>query len=241
MELSRDKPETVERVQHTLVTRAERVVLDWVCARLPRWVTPDKLTLLAILAAVGIGLCYAFSGSEPALLWVAIGLFAVHWFGDSLDGSIARHRSMERPNYGFFIDHSSDMLAGLLILGGLGLSPYVRIEVALLTLAGYYLVSIHTFLLAKVTGEFHLSHGGMGPTEIRIAFMLATLGMIVFGTDVPQWRGFSMWDGVVAACGLLMIGIYVTLTLAIGRKLSEEDNARLARKRAEQPSDHDTR
>lgn len=234
MKLSGDEPEKIERIQHTLVTRAERVMLDWLCARLPGWVTPDKLTLLAILAAIGIGLCYVFSDNAPALLWAAIGLFVVHWFGDSLDGSIARHRSIERPNYGFFIDHSSDMLAGLLILGGLGLSPFVKLEIALLTLAGYYLVSIHTFLLAKVTGEFHLSHGGLGPTEIRIAFILATLGMIAFGTDVPGWRGFSLWDGLAAACGLLMIGIYVTLTISIGTRLSQEDRRRLAEKRADQ-------
>ncbi|WPZ05115.1 CDP-alcohol phosphatidyltransferase family protein [Blastomonas marina] len=234
MRVSRDEPDKIERIQHTLVTRAERAALDWLCTRLPRWVTPDKLTLLAILAAVGIGLCYVFAESEPVLLWVAIGLFVVHWFGDSLDGSIARHRSIERPNYGFFIDHSSDMLAGLLILGGLGLSPFVKLEIALLTLAGYYLVSIHTFLLAKVTGEFHLSHGGLGPTEIRIAFILVTICMIVFGTDVPQWRGFSLWDGIVAACGALMIAIYVTLTIAIGTRLSGEDKARLAKKRADQ-------
>lgn len=231
MELTRKKPEKVERIQHTLLTRGERIVLDWLCARLPKWVTPDKLTLLAVLAAVGIGLCYAFSGDAPALMWVAIALFGVHWFGDSLDGSIARFRKIERPNYGFFIDHSSDMLAGLLILGGLGLSPFVKLEVALLTLAGYYLVSIHTFLLAKVTGKFQLSHGGMGPTEIRVAFILVTLGMIAFGTDVPEWRGFLLWDGIVAACGLLMIAVYVTLTITIGSQLSDEDEARREKKR----------
>ena len=241
MNLSQDNPDKVERIQQTLLTRGERKVLDWLCARLPAWVTPDKLTLLAVFAAIGIGLCYAFSGEAPWLLWVAIGLFVVHWFGDSLDGSIARFRKVERPNYGFFIDHSSDMLAGLVILGGLGLSDYVRVEIALLTLAGYYLVSIHTFLLAKVTGQFHLSHGGMGPTEIRVAFILLTLGMIVFGTDVPSWLGFSVWDGIVAACGLLMIGIYVTLTITIGSRLSDEDEARRDKKRAATVSDQDIR
>ncbi len=238
MNLTQDKPEKVERIQQTLITRGERVVLDWLCARMPAWVTPDKLTLLAILAAVGIGLCYAFSGDQPGLLWLAIGLFVVHWFGDSLDGSIARHRRIERPNYGFFIDHSSDMLAGLLILTGLGLSPYVKIEVALLTLAGYYLVSIHTFLLARVTGEFHLSHGGVGPTEIRIAFILATLGFLVFGMDVPRWGAFLLWDGIVAACAVAMIGVYVTLTISIGNKLSGEDTALLEKKAARNAAEH---
>lgn len=234
MKLSHSQPDKIERIQQSLVTRAERIALDWLCARMPAWVTPDRLTLLAFLAAVGIGLCYTFSDSEPGLLWAAIGLFVIHWFGDSLDGSIARHRRIERPNYGFFIDHSSDMLAGLLILGGLGFSQLVQAEVVLLALAGYYLVSIHTFLLAKVTGEFHLSHGGVGPTEIRIAFVLATLGMIAFGTDVPSWRGFSLWDGLVAACGLLMIAIYVTLTISVGRQLAREDEERLAKKRSDQ-------
>lgn len=239
--MSQDKPDKVERIQHTLVTRAERAVLDWLCARLPRWVTPDRLTLLAILAAVGIGLCYVFSGSEPALLWIAIGLFVVHWFGDSLDGSIARYRGLERPSYGFFIDHSADMAAGLLILGGLGLSPYVRIDFALLALAGYYLLSIHTFLLAKVTGKFQLSHGGIGPTEIRIIFIAVTLGLIAFGADVPTWFGLILWDWLVLGAAAVMIGVFVVTTLQVGKTLSDEDNARLAGKQAERRDDQEIR
>ena len=232
MALSQDTPEKVERIQHTLFTRMERRLLDWLCARLPTWVTPDKLTLLAALAAIGIGICLAFSGENPGLLWVAIALFFVHWFGDSLDGSIARYRSIERPNYGFFIDHRSDMLAAFVILVGLGISPYVRTDVALLALAGYYLLSVHTFLLAKVTGEFHLSHGGIGPTEIRVIFILLALGLLVFGQDVPEWNGYSLWDGIVGAAGVLMISIFAVVTLMIGGRLSREDNARLEAKRA---------
>ncbi|ANU08290.1 CDP-alcohol phosphatidyltransferase family protein [Paraurantiacibacter namhicola] len=242
MALSKDNPEKVDRIQQTPFTKAERRLLDWLCERMPAWVTPDKLTLLAALAAIGIGLCFAFSGQHPWLLWLSIALFGVHWFGDSLDGSIARYRRMERPNYGFFIDHSSDMMAGFVILGGLGLSPYVRIEIALLALAGYFLLAIHTFLLAKVTGEFHLSHGGLGPTEIRMIFIALTLGIIFGGPDVPSWGGYSVYDIVVGGCAVLMLGIFAVVTLSVGRRLSQEDNARLAARmaaRAEQDARQD--
>ena len=107
------------RIQRNVLAESEKRLLAWICPRLPAWVTPDKLTVLALLAAATIGAGYALSNFDPAWLALSVIGYFVHWFGDSLDGTIARYREVERPRFGYFIDHSCDGLASLLILGGL--------------------------------------------------------------------------------------------------------------------------
>ena len=113
----------VDRIQQNLLAASERRLLNWMCARMPRWVTPDLLTALGMVGAFAIFAGYAASGLHVGWLWLSIAGYAVQWFGDSMDGSLARFRHIERPSYGYFIDHSCDGLATLLILAGMGASP----------------------------------------------------------------------------------------------------------------------
>ena len=125
----------IERVQQNMLARGERWVLNRLCARMPRWVTPDMLTFTGMVGALAIFAGYAASNLGDGWLWLSIAGYVVHWFGDSLDGSLARFRRIERPRYGYFLDHSCDGLATLLILAGMGASPYIRMDVALVALA----------------------------------------------------------------------------------------------------------
>jgi len=143
--------------------------LAWLAARMPRWVTPDLLTAIGVLGATVTCVGYAFAGAHPALLWIATFGLVINWFGDSLDGTVARFRHIERPRYGYFLDNSLDCLAALLLALGLGLSGYVRFDFGFFTLAAYMMMSALTFLRANVTGVFYVTYGGIGPTEIRIA------------------------------------------------------------------------
>ena len=156
-----------QRIQSNVLAAGERRLLIWLCARMPPWVTPDFLTGLGFVGAISVFLGYALSVWHPAWLWLAIAGYGIHWFGDSLDGSLARYRQIERPAFGYFIDHSTDALANLIAMAGLGLSIYVDLDVALFTLAGYLLLSIHAFLAARVVGEIRLSYLAGGPTELR--------------------------------------------------------------------------
>ena len=214
------------RIQQTLLTRAERRALNWLCARLPRWVTPDFLTSLALVAAGVIFLAYALSNLDPAWLWLAVAGYVVHWFGDSLDGSVARYRGIERPRYGYFIDHSCDGIAILLILGGIGTSPFVRVDVALLAVAAYLLLAVHTFLVAKVAGEFPLSHGGLGPTELRLILIVVTIAMFADERATMALPGFSVFDLVVIAAAVIMLATFLVETWRKGRVLSARDSQR---------------
>lgn len=213
-----------KRIQENLTNRAERRVLDWLCARLPLWLTPDRLTAIGFVGAVLVAIGFALSNFGRAWLLLAIAGFALNWFGDSLDGSIARFRKIERPNYGYFIDHSLDALANTLLVLGMGLSPYLRMDTALIGLVGYLLLSVHTFISARIFGVFQLSYLGGGPTEMRLALMVMTGLMFWIGpaANIPWPLGglmFSPFDVFVCALGALLTGIFVFHTIKTGAVL----------------------
>jgi archaetidylinositol phosphate synthase len=215
--------EPTRRIQRNVLAEGEKRLIAWLCPRLPAWFTPDRLTLIALIAAFAIGLGYTLSNLHPAWLWLAVAGYFVHWFGDSLDGSIARYRRIERPRFGYFIDHSADGLAVLLILGGIGASPYLRVDVAMFTVVAYLLLAVHTFLLAKVQGDFPLSHMGAGPTELRLILIALTVAMSLFGPDEGRIAGFNAFDIVFTAVSTVLVGIFVVQTLRVGRDLAIAD------------------
>jgi phosphatidylglycerophosphate synthase len=162
-----------------LLARPEARVLDWIARRLPARVLPDHLTVLGLLAALGIATAYALSDRDPAWLWVASALLVVHWLGDSLDGTLARVRRIERPRYGYYLDHLVDAIATALIGIGLGLSPYMLAATALLAVVVYLVLSINTYLETQTLGVFRLGYGRLGPTEARIALIAVNTALAV--------------------------------------------------------------
>jgi archaetidylinositol phosphate synthase len=213
-----------KRIQENITARAERRVLNWLCARLPMWLTPDRLTAIGFFGAVLVAAGFALSNFGRDWLLLAVAGFALNWFGDSLDGSIARYRNIERPNYGYFIDHSLDALANTLLVLGMGFSPYLRVDVALFGLVGYLLLSVHTFISARIFGIFQLSYLGGGPTEMRIALMAMTGAMYLAGPDqFVQWPvgrlPFTPFDLFVGALGVLLTGIFMVQTFRTGTQL----------------------
>lgn len=214
-------PETkaVNRIQRNLLAIGERRLLNWICARLPNSVTPDELTALGFFGAVLVSAGYVLSLVQVHWLWLSIVGYVVHWIGDSLDGSVARYRKIERPKFGYFIDHSTDALANLLALAGLGISPFVRLDVALFGLIGYFLLSMHAFLAARVVGEMRLSYLAGGPTELRLILIAMTLLMLFMG-NIPSFVDhFSAYDLFVAGVGSLMVILFIIQTTSTAREI----------------------
>lgn len=223
------KLQPIDRIQQNLLARSERRLLNWICARLPRWVTPDMLTFIGMAGAVLIFAGYLLSNRGEDWLWLAIAGYGVQWFGDSTDGSLARYRKIERPRYGYFLDHSCDGLATTMLVAGIGLSPYVTLEIALVALAGYLLLSIHAFLSVRVLGELKLSYLNAGPTELRFMLIALTLAMMYFGHEGQGWFGaVSGFDVFVGAVGTILIALFVLQTAATSRRLALEEPARNA-------------
>jgi phosphatidylglycerophosphate synthase len=217
--------EPVQRIQQNLLAAPERRLLTWLCSIMPAWVTPDKLTSLGVFGAVLTFVGYAASGFGDLWLWLAIVGYVFQWFGDSLDGSLARYRRIERPGYGYFIDHSCDGIVTLLILGGMGLSPFVRVDLAMFAVVGYLLLSIHAYLAARVMGEFKLSYGLAGPTELRFLLIGMTIAMML--SDPIQRPAFSGFDLIVGGMGTLFVILFIAQTLSAGRRLAKAEQTPL--------------
>jgi phosphatidylglycerophosphate synthase len=197
---------THTRINTGILAALEKQLLVWIARRLPAWVNSDHLTLVALIAMAGAGASFWAARSwSPALVLVVVSL-AVNWFGDSLDGTLARVRRHERPRYGFYVDHVLDIAGASLLFGGMSLSGFMSPVVALMVLAAYLLVSAEVFLATGVHGRFRLAFFNVGPTELRIILSIGALTLFTHPVVQPFGLGpFLLFDvgGVVAAIGLL--------------------------------------
>lgn len=198
------------RVQESITSVLERRVLLWLAARMPSQIGPDHLTLVGFAAMLLAGGSYALARWHPSGLLLAAFFLGANWFGDSLDGTIARVRGRQRPRYGFYVDHMIDSFGGLFLIGGLGFSGYVDWRIALSMLIGFLLLSIESYLAAYTLGSFRLSFGKFGPTEIRILLALGNLALwFKPQVSVVSWRLFD-FGGVVATAAMAVMVVIAT-------------------------------
>ena len=156
------------RLQTSLLNAAEKKVLVKLAKIQPRWMTSDILTYFGVAAAVFYAVFCWLANYNVNYLWAASFCLVLNWYGDSLDGTLARVRNTQRPKYGFFIDHSLDAITTCLFCVGIGLSPMMDMNIALFILAGYLVMSIYTYLSTIVLDEFKLTYASLGPTEVRL-------------------------------------------------------------------------
>ncbi len=204
-----------QRINDILLAPLERPALQWFVVRMPSWIDPDILTVIGILGAIMICGGYCLSNLHPGFLWLASLGFVINWFGDSLDGNLARYRAIERPKYGFFVDHTVDSFNEVLIVLGLGLSPYVSFNIACLGLIGYLLMSILVYIRTYVNGVFQLSYGKFGPTEVRVILILLNTVMYFAGNpSVKLPLGFNtIYDVPIAIIALVLFILYVSSSI----------------------------
>jgi archaetidylinositol phosphate synthase len=200
---------TAVRQQTSLLTPLEKRALAWLAQRLPAWVNSDHLTLLGFAGMILAGLCYYLSRSNPLFLVGSVVCLAVNWFGDSLDGTLARLRQRQRPRYGFYVDHVVDAFGMIFLVGGLGVSNYMTAAVAMAFLVVYFLMSIELYLATYTIGVFRLSFGIWGPTELRIVVALGSLFLLVKPSVSIAGRSYLLCDvaGVVATVVIGAIAI----------------------------------
>jgi archaetidylinositol phosphate synthase len=204
-----------DRANDLLLGPLERPALQWLCIRMPARVTSDILTVVGACGAILTFFSYWLSNYEKNFLWLASLGYVINWFGDSLDGTLARYRKNERPRYGFFVDHSVDAFSQVLFFAGIGLSPYVRLDIALLALTGYLLMSTLAYVGAFVSGEFRISYAKMSPTEMRLlAIIVNTLFFFVKNPDLKTpWGPISVFNIIVLTIAVvLMVAFIVTMT-----------------------------
>lgn len=200
-----------ERVNDILLGPLERPALKWFAEHMPTWVFPDLLTLIGILGTLMIFVGYILTNINLAFLWLASFGFFVNWFGDSMDGSLARFREIQRPKYGFFVDHVVDAFSQLLIFTGLGLSPFVKFEIASMTLIGYMMLSILVYIQTSVKGVFKISYGKLGPTEVRAIAILVNTYIFFTSGGISinlSFATLTVFDVICSLIALLLFSIF---------------------------------
>ena len=205
--------ETHTREHRSLLANAERRLLIAIAHRLPAWVTSDQLTLLGLFSMVAAGLAFA----TLQVSWLNVGAFilalAANWFGDSLDGTLARVRCQPRPRYGYYVDHVIDLFGTAVLVGGMAASGLMTAHVALAVLAAYFLVSAETFLATHTVHVFRLSFAGIGPTELRILLAIGAVAVFLHPFSDIGGQRYLLLDvsGVIAVAGLVAVFLLSSL------------------------------
>ena len=196
------------RQHDSMLAAAEKRALIWIAERLPRWINSDHLSALGLAAMAGAGISFWVAQSDPvagALLVVLCLLF--NWFGDSLDGTVARVRDQQRPRYGYYVDHVIDLAGTALMFAGLAASGYMSPVIATLVVAAFFLVSAETYLATHARGVFKMAFIGVGPTELRLLVAAGALALINSpNIDVLGLGQVRLWDigGLIGAIGMTL-------------------------------------
>jgi phosphatidylglycerophosphate synthase len=210
-----------ERKQLSFLAKTEKKVLIWLAQRMPGWVNSDHLTLLGFVAMAAAGLSYWAASRDRRALLVVIVALAVNWFGDSLDGTLARVRNRLRPRYGFYVDHVTDAIGTFFLMGGLALSSYMNPFIALGLLIAYFLLSIEVYLTTYTMGAFHMSFWSFGPTELRLLLCVGNIALFyrpVVGIMGHRYLLFDVGGAIgIAGMGLMLIWSSLRHTIQLYR------------------------
>lgn len=235
----KDKDGKMERKNDILLGPIERPILQWLAKHMPKWVTSDTMTITGIFASILVLFSFIMAGQgdelrhNPWLLVASFGFF-LNWFGDSLDGTLARYRHMERPRYGYFVDHSVDGFSVAAIFLGYGFAGLARLDVAAISAISYLLVMITVYLKTHVTGVFEMTTIKLGPTEIRVIGIAYNFIVYFAGMGTIQLPGIlgeqTIGTIAFAAIALFLFSYYVVETIRVSLRLALLDGKRLERK-----------
>ena len=203
------------RIQTSILNGVEKKVLIYLARRQPRWMTSDILTFIGFIGAILGAVGYILSNLNIKWLWLSTAGYIINWYGDSLDGTLARVRHTQRPIYGFYIDHCVDGITTAIICIGAGLSQIMNLGIAMSVLVLYLLLSISVYINAHLKGEFKLTFGGMGPTELRLILIIVNT-LFIYVAPIRNFAIHFHLLGKIVSLGsfdLVAIGLIIALSV----------------------------
>lgn len=210
---SQESFKNARRINRSLTAATEKRVLEWMAMRAPAWLTSDQLTALGLAAQFAGGACYALSRSHRYALLLVIACIVLNWFGDSMDGTLARVRNQQRPRYGFYVDHMVDILGATALMVGLGCSGFVHWPVTVAMLIAFLLLAAESYLATYTLSCFQMSQGWFGPTEIRILLIIGNLALLRSRYATLFGHRFLLFDVGGAIAAALMVAMVVVTAL----------------------------
>lgn len=223
-----DEKQQAKRILDTLTAPWEKPLLIKMAKALPLWVTSDRLTVLGIIASFIIAGGFIALWISPWWIILSNAGFVIHWWADSLDGTVARVRHLEREQYGYFVDHICDTLAIVLICVGLGLSPLVHTGIGLAVAIGYLMMNVYAHVVSYVDRVFRISYGRIGPTEIRIVFIIGTTAFAFWNPALFHINKtiFRAADIIALAIAVIFMLIFIVSSINKAVQLDKADRAK---------------
>ncbi len=209
-----EEKKQAQRIQTSILNPYEKKILTYMAERMPAWVTSDMLTFVGFLGALVMATGYSLSNLNMHWLWLScLGLF-INWFGDSMDGSLARVRGTQRKIYGFFIDHNVDVINETIMFISVGVSPLVNMSFAMFALVAYLMLSVYVYIDCHLKGEMRLTYSGLGPTEFRLLLVITNI-CFIYIPWLSEWKKpmtlfhnnfmIGIFDYIAVAAALLII------------------------------------
>lgn len=203
------------RIQTSVLNGVEKKVLLWLAERQPKWVNSDMMTFIGFLGAVVIAVGYILSNYNVQFLWLASLGLVINWYGDSLDGTLARYRKQQRPIYGFYLDHTMDAINEMFMFMGVGLSPFMRFDLSCVLLVVYLMLTLNVSMNAHLKGEFRLTYANLGPTEFRLICIIIN-AVLVFVKPLRTWGMELSWHtSTLELHSLDLVGFVILLVLVL--------------------------
>ena len=203
------------RIQTSILNASEKKVLVWLGSRMPTWVNSDMLTAIGVFGAFMCGLGFALTYFNIYWLWLSVAGLFVHWFGDSLDGTIARVRHHQRPLYGYYLDHNVDTITEGFMFVGAGLSPLMHMSIALAIYAAYLAMTVYVSINAHIKSEFKLTYGKLGPTEFRVIIAIANIVLMYVPFLHTYHLDLTILGREIMLCTLDLVGLGILLILTV--------------------------
>ncbi|MBR5300189.1 MAG: CDP-alcohol phosphatidyltransferase family protein [Bacteroidales bacterium] len=207
--------EDSQRIQTSFLNSNEKKVLVWLAERQPKWMTSDILTWIGTFGAAVVAIGYILVPLNANFLWLSSLGFIINWYGDSLDGTLARVRKTQRPVYGYYIDHTVDAMCEVMIFVGAGLSGLMHIEVAFAALVMYLLLTINVSINAHLKREFKLTYAKMGPTEFRLIMILINTLLVLIEPLREFSHSFLLFGHEIVFRILDYVGVVVVAVLVV--------------------------
>lgn len=203
------------RIQTSVLNGVEKKALLWLAERQPKWVNSDTLTFIGFIGSVIIAAGYILSNYNINFLWLASLGLVINWYGDSLDGTLARFRKQQRPVYGFYLDHTMDAINETFMFMGVGLSPFMRFDLSCILLAIYLMLTLNVSMNAHLKGEFRLTYAKLGPTEFRLIVIIVN-AILVFDKPLNTWSYELPWlSSTLEFHALDVVGIAILIVLVL--------------------------
>lgn len=203
------------RIQTSVLNGVEKKALLWLAERQPKWINSDTLTFIGFIGSVFIAAGFILSNYNVNFLWLASLGLVINWYGDSLDGTLARYRKQQRPVYGFYLDHTMDAINETLMFMGVGLSPFMRFDLSCILLALYLMLTLNVAMNAHLKGEFRLTYAKLGPTEFRLIIIIVNT-VLIFVKPLSTWTFKLSWlSSILEFHALDVVGIIILIVLVL--------------------------